>query len=181
MPRLPIPSDEGFSEETRAAVRHILQTRKSLPEQLPHIRRAGRSAALRPGRPPALPHVADRAGRSWLICTSARRPWAPFWNGHPAGPAGRRARRRSAVDTHGPLDGLTADEALIIRTGGSCWAPQVSDATFNAVRARYGAQGLLELTAVMSVYTMNAAICGDGPSGGGGRAAFDAGRVQNAP
>jgi hypothetical protein len=26
------------------------------------------------------------------------------------------------------------------------------------VRARYGEQGLLELTAVMSVYTMNAAI-----------------------
>ena len=37
-------------------------------------------------------------------------------------------------------------------------SPQVSDATFNAVRARYGEQGLLELTAVMSVYTMNAAI-----------------------
>jgi hypothetical protein len=32
MPRLPIPSDTGaFPEETRAAVRHILQTRKSLP------------------------------------------------------------------------------------------------------------------------------------------------------
>ena len=37
-------------------------------------------------------------------------------------------------------------------------APQVSDAKFNAVRARYEEQGLLELTAVMSVYTMNAAI-----------------------
>ena len=35
---------------------------------------------------------------------------------------------------------------------------QVSDETFNAVRARYGEKGLLELTAVMSVYTMNAAI-----------------------
>jgi hypothetical protein len=32
MPRLPIPSDtEGFSEETCAAVRHILQTRHSMP------------------------------------------------------------------------------------------------------------------------------------------------------
>jgi transposase-like protein len=37
-------------------------------------------------------------------------------------------------------------------------SPQVSDDIFNAVRARYGEQGLLELTAVMSVYTMNAAI-----------------------
>ena len=32
MPRLPIPSDtEGFSEETRAAVRHILKTRNGMP------------------------------------------------------------------------------------------------------------------------------------------------------
>ena len=30
--------------------------------------------------------------------------------------------------------------------------------SYLAVRARYGEQGLLELTAVMSVYTMNAAI-----------------------
>jgi hypothetical protein len=57
------------------------------------------------------------------------------------------------------LDGLTADEALIMRFGRELLeSPQVGDATFNAVRARYGEQGLLELTAVMSVYTMNAAI-----------------------
>ena len=57
------------------------------------------------------------------------------------------------------LDGLPADEALIIRFGRELLeSPQVSDATFNAVRARYGEKGLLELTAVMSVYTMNAAI-----------------------
>src|SRR5262245_18213806 len=37
-------------------------------------------------------------------------------------------------------------------------SPQLRHARFNAVRARYGEQGLLELTAVMSVYTMNAAI-----------------------
>ena len=64
-----------------------------------------------------------------------------------------------AVDTYGPLDGLTGGRSA----HHSLWvelleAPQVSDATFNAVRARYGAQGPLELTAVMSVYTMNAAI-----------------------
>ena len=37
-------------------------------------------------------------------------------------------------------------------------APKVSDDTFNAVKARYGEKGLMELTAVMSVYIMNAAI-----------------------
>ena len=49
--------------------------------------------------------------------------------------------------------------ALIIRFGRELLeSPKVSDATFNAVRARYGERGLLELTAGMSVYTMNAAI-----------------------
>ena len=43
MPRLPIPSDtEAFAEETRAAVRHILKTRKSMPPP---------SSYLTPGRP----------------------------------------------------------------------------------------------------------------------------------
>jgi 4-carboxymuconolactone decarboxylase len=73
--------------------------------------------------------------------------------------AGTREEALHAVDTHGPLDGLTADETLIIRFGRELLeSPQVSDETFNAVRARYGEQGLLELTAVMSVYTMNANI-----------------------
>jgi hypothetical protein len=37
-------------------------------------------------------------------------------------------------------------------------SPQVSDATFNAVWARYGEPGLSELTALMSVCTMDANI-----------------------
>ena len=64
-----------------------------------------------------------------------------------------------AIDTLGPLDALTADEALIIRFGRELLeVRKVSDETFNAVRARYGEKGLLELTAVMGVYTMNATI-----------------------
>jgi 4-carboxymuconolactone decarboxylase len=126
-------------------------------EQLPHVRRAGRDAALRPRRSPALPHVAELA-----ICTSARASNADYiWNGHVrlGLQAGTREEALHVVDTHGPLDGLTADEALIIRFGRELLeSPQVSDDTFNAVRARYGEQGLLELTAVMSVYTMNANI-----------------------
>ena len=87
--------------------------------------------------------------------------WRAIWHGHVrlGLQAGVREEALHAVDTHGPLDGLTADEALIIRFGRELLeSPKVSDATFNAVRARYGAQGLLELTAVMSVYTMNANI-----------------------
>ena len=84
-----------------------------------------------------------------------------IWNAHVrlGLKAGTREEAIHAVDTYGPLDGLTADEALIIRFGRELLeAPQVSDDTFDAVRARYGEKGLMELTAVMSVYMMNAAI-----------------------
>jgi 4-carboxymuconolactone decarboxylase len=58
-----------------------------------------------------------------------------------------------------PLDDLTEDEALIIGYGRELLeTKQVSDATVEAVRKRYGEKGLLELTAVMGVYTMNATI-----------------------
>ena len=96
------------------------------------------------------------------ICTSARASNADYiWNAHVrlGLAAGTREEAINAVDTHGPLDGLTADEALIIRFGRELLeAPSVSEETFNAVRARYGEKGLMELVAVMSVYTFNANI-----------------------
>jgi hypothetical protein len=47
MPRLPMPSDtEAFAEETRAAVRHILQTRHSLPLPSSYLTYAGQAWAL---------------------------------------------------------------------------------------------------------------------------------------
>jgi 4-carboxymuconolactone decarboxylase len=106
--------------------------------------------------------LSSAAETELAICTSARASNADYiWNGHVrlGLQAGVREEALHAIDTHGPLDGLTAAEALIIRFGRELLeAPQVSDETFNAVRARYGERGLLELTAVMSVYTMNAAI-----------------------
>ena len=47
MPRLPMPSDtEAFPEETRAAVRHLLQTRQSLPPPSTYLTYAGQAGAL---------------------------------------------------------------------------------------------------------------------------------------
>ncbi len=165
MPRLPMPSDtEGFAEETRAAVRHILQTRHSLPPPSTYLAYAGRAGALLSDLVDHLRyHTSLTAAETELaICTSARAADADYiWNAHVrlGLQAGVREEALHAVDTHGPLDGLTADEALIIRFGRELLeSPRVSDDTFNAVRARYGEKGLLELTAVMSVYTMNAAI-----------------------
>jgi 4-carboxymuconolactone decarboxylase len=165
MPRLPIPSDtEAFSEETRAAVRHVLQTRHSLPPPSTYLTYAGQAGALLSDLVDHLRYHTSLIGAETelAICLSARASNADYiWNGHVrlGLQAGTRQEALHAVDTHGPLDGLTADEALIIRFGRELLeSPQVSDDTFNAVRARYGEQGLLELTAVMSVYTMNAAI-----------------------
>jgi 4-carboxymuconolactone decarboxylase len=165
MPRLPFPADtEAFSEETRAAVRHILQTRKSMPPPSSYLSYAGRAGTLLSDLVDHLRyHTSLTAAETELaICTVARAANADFiWNAHVrlGLDAGTREVAIHAVDTHGPLDGLTPDEALIIRFGRELLeAPKVSEETFGAVRARYGEKGLLELTAVMSVYMMNATI-----------------------
>ena len=165
MPRLPMPSDtEGFSEETRATVRHIMETRKSMPPPSSYLTYAGKAGGLLSDLVEHLRYHTSLtpAETELAICTSARASNADYiWNGHVrlGLEAGTREEAIHAVDTHGPLDGLTADEALIIRFGRELLeSPQVSDETVNAVLERYGEKGLLELTAVMSVYTMNANI-----------------------
>ena len=165
MPRLPIPSDtQEFTEETRAAVRHILQTRKSMPPPSSYLTYAGKAGALLSDLVDHLRyHTSLTAAESELaICTAVRAANADYiWDAHVrlGLQAGTREEAIHAVDTYGPLDGLTADEALIIRFGRELLeAPKVSDETYQAVRARYGEKGLLELTAVMSVYMMNATI-----------------------
>ena len=165
MPRLPIPSDtQDFTEETRAAVRHILQTRKSMPPPSSYLTYAGKAGALLSDLVDHLRyHTSLTAAESELaICTAVRAANADYiWDAHVrlGLQAGTREEAIHAVDTYGPLDGLTADEALIIRFGRELLeAPKVSDETYQAVRARYGEKGLLELTAVMSVYMMNATI-----------------------
>ncbi len=165
MPRLPFPADtEAFSEETRAAVRHILETRGSMPPPSSYLTYAGPAGARLSDLVEHLRyHTSLSDAESELaICTAARAANADFiWGAHVrlGLEAGTREEAIHAVDTYAPLDGLTADEALIIGFGRELLeAPQVSDEMFAAVRARYGEQGLLELTAVMSVYMMNASI-----------------------
>jgi len=165
MPRLPVPSDtEAFSEETRDAVRHILQTRKSMPPPSSYLTYAGKAGALLSD---LVEHLRYRtslteAETELAICIANRAADADFiWNAHVklGLKAGTREEALQAVDTYGRIDDLTDDEALIIRYGRELLeAPAVSDDTFNAVRARYGEKGLMELTAVMSVYMMNATI-----------------------
>lgn len=165
MPRLPFPSDsDDFSEETRAAVRHIQETRGSMPPPSSYLTYAGQAGARLSDLVEHLRyHTSLTPAESELaICMAARAANADYiWGAHVrlGLQAGTREEAIHAVDTYGPLDDLTADEALIIRFGRELLeAPKVSDETFAAVCARYGENGVLELTAVMSVYMMNASI-----------------------
>ncbi len=165
MPRLPFPADtDAFPEATRAAVRHIVATRKSTPPPSSYLTYAGQAGARLSDLVEHLRYHTSltQAESELAICTAARAANADFiWSAHVrlGLAAGTSEVAIQAVDTYGSLDGLTADEALIIRFGRELLeSPAVSDATFDAVRARWGEQGLMELTAVMSVYVMNATI-----------------------
>jgi 4-carboxymuconolactone decarboxylase len=166
MPRLPIPSDsDAYSEDTRDAIKHILATRGgSLPPPSSYMTYAGKAGALLSDLVEYLRYhtsLSD-AETELAICISARASNADYiWNAHTrlALQGGGREEALHAVDTHGSLDKLTADEALIIRFGRELLEqPAISDDTFDAVRERYGVKGLMELVAIMSVYTMNANI-----------------------
>lgn len=165
MPRLPIPNDgPTFSDETRAAVCYILETRKSTPPPSTYLTYAGKAGMLLSDLVEHLRyHTTLSAAESELaICTAARAADADYiWNAHVrlGLKAGTREEAIHAVDTFAPLDGLTADEALIIRYGRELLEQRrVNDDTFAAVKARWGEQGLMEMTALMSVYMMNATI-----------------------
>ena len=166
MPRLPVPSDsDAFSEGTRRAIRHILDTRGgSVPAPSGLLTYAEKAGALLSDLVEHLRYHTSltNAETELAICISARASNSDYvWNAHTrlGLQEGTREEALHAVDTHGPLDGLTTDESLVVRFGRELLEqPAVSDDTFNAVRARYGERGLMELVAIMSVYTMNANI-----------------------
>jgi 4-carboxymuconolactone decarboxylase len=166
MPRLPIPADtDAFSEGTRRAVRHILETRGgSLPPPSSLLTYAEDAGALLSDLVEHLRfHTSlTNAETELAICVSARASNSDYiWNAHTrlGLQQGVREEAIQAVDTYAPLDGLTADEALIIQFGRELLEqPAVADETFDRIRARFGEKGLMELLAVMSVYTMNANI-----------------------
>jgi 4-carboxymuconolactone decarboxylase len=166
MPRLPIPDDtEAFSEGTRRAIRHIKETRGgSLPPPSSYLTYAEDAGALLSDLVEHLRYHTSltEAETELAICTSARASNADYiWNAHArlGLQVGTREEALHAVDTYAALDNLTADEALIIRFGRELLhEPRISDETFDAVKQRYGTRGLMELVAVMSVYTFNANI-----------------------
>jgi 4-carboxymuconolactone decarboxylase len=160
-----MPTDsDAFSEETRAAIRHIKATRTTMPPPSAYLTHAGKAGALLSDLVEHLRfHTTLTPAETELaICTAVRAADVDYiWEPHVklGLAAGAREEAFHAIDTLGPLDDLTPDEALIIRYGRELLETRkVSDATVEAVRERYGEKGLLELTAVMGVYTMNATV-----------------------
>jgi 4-carboxymuconolactone decarboxylase len=160
-----MPTDsDAFSEETRAAIRHIKATRTTMPPPSAYLTHAGKAGALLSDLVEHLRfHTTLTPAETELaICTAVRAADVDYiWEPHVklGLAAGAREEAFHAIDTLGPLDDLTPDEALIIRYGRELLETRkVSDAMVEAVRERYGEKGLLELTAVMGVYTMNATV-----------------------
>jgi 4-carboxymuconolactone decarboxylase len=165
MPRLPFPADtDAFPDETRQGVRYIRETRKSLPPPSTYMTYAGKAGPLLSDLVEHLRYHTTLTGAEseLAICCAARAADADFiWSAHVrlGLAAGMREAAIHAVDTFGPLEGLTADEALIITYARELLeARKVTDATVAAMRARWGEKGLMEMTALMSVYLMNATI-----------------------
>ena len=164
--RLPVPSDsDAYPEETREAIRHIVATRRgSVPPPSGLLTYSGKTGALLSDLVEHLRYHTSLtpAETELAICTSARSSNNDYiWNAHCrlGLEVGTREEALHAVDTHGPLDNLTADEALIIRFGRELLEDlKVTDATYEAVKQRYGVNGLMELTATMAVYLMNASV-----------------------
>jgi 4-carboxymuconolactone decarboxylase len=160
-----MPSDTAqFSEETRAAMRHIRQTRTTIPPPSSYLTYAGKAGALLSDLVEHLRYhtTLTDAETEIAVCTAVRAADLDYiWDAHVR--LGLRAGVSEevihAIDTLGPLDRLAPDAAMIIRYGRELLeVRKVGDQTFDAVRARWGEKGLLELTAVMGVYTMNATI-----------------------
>src|SRR5687768_10795163 len=116
MPRLPLPSDsDDFSAGTRHAVRHILETRGgSIPPPSGFMTYAEEAGAKLSDLVEHLRfHTSlTNAEVELAICTSARASNSDYiWSAHTrlGLDAGTKEVALQAVDTHGPLDGLTTD------------------------------------------------------------------------
>ena len=117
---------------------------------------AGRAAHL--GSYLRFESLLSPAHRELAILTAARESDCEFeWAAHArlGVEAGVRSEAIDVIGRRGPLGALNEEEALIVGYGRELLRDhRVGDATFEAARARYGDQGVTELTAIMGYYMM---------------------------
>ena len=102
------------------------------------------------------------AARELAVIAAARAMDCRFeWGAHEAEAvkAGVRREAIAAVRDRRAPAGLTEDEALVVAYVSQLLAQhRVDDATFAAMRARFGVEGLVELTATVGYYGMLACV-----------------------
>jgi 4-carboxymuconolactone decarboxylase len=117
---------------------------------------AGRTAHL--GSYIRFESTLSAADRELAIITTSREFDCGYeWAAHArlAAEAGVRQEAIDLIAGGGALDALTEGEALIVRYGRELFRDhRVSEDTFDAAKARYGEQGVTELTATMGYYAM---------------------------
>jgi 4-carboxymuconolactone decarboxylase len=121
---------------------------------------AGRTAHL--GSYVRFESTLSAVDRELAVITACREFDCDFaWSAHAtmAREAGVREHAIEVVANRASLDSLTRDEAAIVAYGRELLRDKrVSEATFDAARARLGDQGVLELTATIGYYGMLACV-----------------------
>ena len=161
MPRVPriqqrsdVPEEASHHFDSIASSRGRVSGPFSVLLNSPEV--AGRAAHL--GSYIRFESTLDPAIKELAIITTSREFDCHYeWSAHVvlAREAGVRAEAIEAVANRGSLEGLEADESLVIGYGREMYRnKRVSDATFDAAKERFGVQGVTELTATMGYYGM---------------------------
>ena len=159
MPRIPeittkdaLPEDKYPIFDAIAASRGRVGYPFSLLLNSPEV--AGRVAHL--GTYLRFESTLSPTDRELAIITAAREFDCAFeWAAHvrAARGAGVREEAIAAVDNDGGLVALTTEEALIVEYGRQLFRRhRIAEDTFQAAKARFGDQGVTELTALMGYY-----------------------------
>ena len=165
MPRLPeITSKDGLPADAQAAFDSIVATRRRVGGPFAQLMNAPEVAQrlAHLGAYLRFESVLPEDHREIAIITAAREADCGYeWAAHArlAREVGVREEAIAIIGAAGALDGLTDEEGLIVRYGRQLLTGhRVEDATFDAARARYGEQGVMELTTLLGYYTMVAGV-----------------------
>ena len=149
-----VPADKTHIFEAIASSRGQVSGPFAVLLNSPEV--AGRAAHL--GTYLRFESTLDAADRELAIITTSREFDCGYeWAAHArlAKEAGVRQEAIDVVANRGSLDSLTDDEALIVSYGRELFRDhRISDATFDAAKAKFGDQGVTELTATMGYYGM---------------------------
>ena len=149
-----VPADKAAIVDSIASSRGQISGPFSVLLNSPEV--AGRAAHL--GAYIRFESTLGPADRELAIISTSREFDCDYeWSAHRglALDAGVRPEAVEVVAQRGSLDDLTEDEAVIVGYARELFrTKRVSDATFEAAKARFGEQGVTELTATMGYYGM---------------------------